>query len=328
MTLNLNNARNLQLFVVVIGFIILIFKFIAYYITSSNSILTDAVESIVNVFAGCVTLISIIISIRPKDKSHPYGHGKIEFISSGMEGTLIFFAGLLMIVKSGYNFFSLNEINKLDLGIYITSVSGLLNYGMGALLVNLGLKDKSIALRSSGEHLKSDAYTTLGMIIGLGIVLLTGIYLLDNLIAIIFGGLLVYTGYNIMREAISGIMDEADENLLKEIIEYYNLNRKEDWIDFHNLRVIKYGANIHIDSHITVPRYYTVEQTHNEMTIIENLIKDKYEERVEIFLHPDPCKDTACGLCMINSCQIRKTEFKSKVEWNLSNVIENKSHRL
>jgi cation diffusion facilitator family transporter len=326
--IDLQNSKHLQASVVTIGFVILIFKFIAYSITSSNAILTDAVESIVNVFAGVFTLLSLIISTRPKDKSHPYGHGKIEFISAGMEGTLIFIAGALMIIKSTYNFFTINELEHLDQGIYITAFSGFLNYMMGYALIKLGKKDKSIALISSGEHLKSDAYTTVGMLLGLTVVFFTSILLLDNVIAIIFGGLLLYTGYSIMRTALSGIMDEADDSLLSEVITYLNLNRKNTWIDFHNLRIIKYGSNIHIDSHISVPRYLTVEETHSEITDIEDLIKEKYNEKVEIFLHPDPCKDLACSLCNVKNCPIRKVDFQKQIEWNLENVLENKSHRL
>lgn len=322
----INTPIKLQRFVVIIGFIILVLKFFAYYITSSNAILTDAVESIVNVTAGIITYFSIKISLMPKDDSHPYGHGKVEFLSAGVEGTLILIAGILMIGKALYNFVEENTLHELDYGIYITSFSGLINYFMGFALVRLGNKEGSIALRSSGEHLKSDAYTTVGMILGLALVFFTGIHLLDNIIAIIFGGMLVYTGFVITKESISGIMDEADEKLLTEIISYLNQNRRSNWIDFHNLRVIKYGANLHIDAHLTVPRYLTAELVHSEMKIVEELIKNKYNTQVEIFLHPDPCRDTACHLCTVVDCPIRKSEFKSSVAWNLLNVSQNKRH--
>jgi cation diffusion facilitator family transporter len=295
----LSNVR-LQWWVVIIGIVLLIAKSVAFLLTNSNAILTDALESIVNVIAGLIGLFSLSLSAKPRDADHPYGHGKIEFISASIEGALVFFAGIIIIGKSVYSFFYPHPIQELDTGIIIVLITGIANYSLGYVSTKQGQKTDSLALVGSGQHLKSDAYSTFGIIVALILIRVTGFSLLDNLIAAGFGIFICITGYRVLRKAIAGIMDEADYDLLKKIISKLNKERREEWMDVHNMRVIKYGHVLHIDCHLTVPWYFSVQQAHGEVDAFDRLVKSDLLNPVELFIHTDPCvPPKQCRICLL-----------------------------
>lgn len=310
-----------QKMVVLIGFILLIAKFFAFFLTNSNAILTDALESIVNVVAGTFALYSLIIAAQPNDEDHPYGHGKIEYISASIEGVLIAVAGLIMIIKSSYNLFYPSEIGKLDIGILLITIAGAVNYFLGATIEKQGQKTHSLTLIADGKHLKSDAYSTVGMIIGLGIIYFTGYAWLDNVIAIGFGLLICYTGIQILRHSIAGIMVEADYDLIEQIIKVLNTNRKENWIDFHNIRAIKFGSEFHIDCHLTLPYYLTVKDANEEIETVERLMEQNFDNQIEVAVHTDPCFADLCHICTKQDCPVRQHPLSQRVEWNLQNTM-------
>jgi len=306
--------------------VLLAIKFFAYYITSSNAILGDALESIVNVLAGIISLVSLSIAAFPKDENHPYGHGKVEFISAGFEGGMIAVAGILIIGKSVYNFFHPYELNEITLGIILTAFSGAVNFVLGFVLVKKGEKSSSAAMVASGEHLKTDTYTTIGLLAGLLLIWITSITWLDQVVAILFGLLILYSGYKIIRTAMSGILDETDLDLIKKIALLLQKNRRENWVDIHNLRVIKYGAALHIDCHVTLPWYLNLSEAHDEITRIDNMVNEHLPNNVELFIHEDPCIPDSCKICIKKECTERKQPFTGTTEWTLENVLRNKKH--
>ena len=301
-------------------------KAYTFYLTSSNAVLSDALESLVNIASGTFALISLKIASRPSDKNHPYGHGKIEFISGFVEGTLIIIAGLMMIGKATYNIIYPNEIKELFLGILLTSVTGLVNFVMGFKLKKQGQKKGSMIMISEGSHLMSDGYTSLALIVGIGVVWLSGFVVLDNVVSILFGLYVLYMGSKIFRKSIAGIMDEMDMDLVDEFIGDLNQERKAEWIDVHNLRIIKFGRDVHIDCHLTLPWYYTLEKSHEQVELFEQVIKRKFEPHTEFFIHVDPCVESSCRLCLISDCKVRMHPFEKKVEWGMDNVLENSKH--
>lgn len=303
-------------------------KFAAWLLTHSNAIFTDALESLVNVAAGAFALYSLYLAAKPKDEDHPYGHGKIEFISATVEGSLIAAAGAAILVKGIYSFFYPEPISRLDAGILLSAFTGAVNFGIGYYAVHRGQKTNSATLRAGGKHLLSDAWSTVGLIIGLAMLRLTGLQWIDTAIALLFGIYILYTGIKIVRESVAGIMDEADPRLIGEIVALLNENRRTEWIDIHNLRIIKYGADIHIDCHVTLPYYYSVEEAHEETESIHRLIQQKYGEAVEIFIHVDPCLPTSCHLCGIHTCPVRSHAFTEREIWTPENVRRNKRHGL
>lgn len=318
----------MQLFVLVAGALLLGAKFIAYLLTHSITILTDALESIINVVAGAFALYSLYLSSKPRDEDHPYGHGKVEFISAGFEGTLIVVAGALIIIKSIFAFFEPRTLEHLDIGLGIVIISGVVNFGLGIWMVKIAEKENSLVLKADGEHLKSDAYSSFGILFGLGLIMLTGKQYIDNIVAIIFGLLIIYTGIKLVRKSLRGIMDEADLSTIQTIVDVLNKHRKTTWIDVHNLRIIQYGSRLHIDCHVTLPWYFTLEEAHEEMEEIARIINEQNNEQVEFFIHGDPCLEESCKICSIADCPVRKHAFEHTIEWNLDNIMRNARHRI
>ncbi|CAG0973435.1 Ferrous-iron efflux pump FieF [Flavobacteriales bacterium] len=303
-------------------------KFAAYFITSSNAILSDALESIINVVAGGFALYSIQLASRPKDQSHPYGHGKIEFLSAGMEGGLIAFAGIAIAIKAAYNFFIPNPLQELEFGIIVSGIAGFINLLAGLYLQKTGKKQNSIALIADGKHLAADAYTSAGLIIGLVLIYITHIEWLDNLLALVFGILILYEGYKLIRKSVAGVMDEADVNLINEMIKTSEQNKKTEWIDLHNFRVIKYGADLHIDCHITLPFYFSLNEAHAEVEAFEKLMQTQYNT-IELFVHADPClPGDFCKICNLQNCSYRKESFCKNIVWTVENVAIDKHHEI
>jgi cation diffusion facilitator family transporter len=316
----------MQLWALILGIALMAIKFIAWWFTNSNAVLSDALESIINVVAGAFALYSLVIAAQPRDHNHPYGHGKIEFVSAGFEGALIFLAGISIIGKAIYNLQFPQPIGALDIGVILTVVTGGFNYMMGIYLERRGRKVESTIMVASGKHLQSDAWSSLGLIIGLALVWATGWYVLDSVIAILFALLIIYTGYGLVRSAMAGIMDETDTALVAEIVEQLQAHRSPHWIDIHNLRVIKYGAHLHIDCHMTVPWYFTTREAHHEVDAFSRLANDNRENPVELFIHIDPCMPNSCPLCMKEDCAYRKHVFERRVEWTMENVVVNERH--
>ncbi len=326
-----NQSENikLQILVVAVGVVLLLAKFVAFFLTNSNAILTDALESIINVVAGGFSLYSLILSARPRDENHPYGHGKIEFIAATLEGSLILVAGSVIIFKSVYNLIEPVALQQLDTGIILIAASGVINYIVGYITSRKGREAKSMVLLAGGKHLISDAYSTAGILVGLVLIYFTGLVWLDSLVAILFGAIICVTGARILRASVAGIMDEADYELLKEIVRVLNENRRENWIDIHNLRVIKYGSTLHIDCHLTVPWYLNVLEAHDEVEAVAKVVRDEIDSTIELFIHTDPCLEQSCTICTkIDTCDVRRRPFKARVEWEFEKVIADQKHSL
>ena len=306
----------------------LLVKFVAFFITNSNTILTDALESIVNVLAASFTLYGLMLSAKPRDTDHPYGHGKVEYLSSGVEGILIVVAGLAMTGKAIYNFFYPVELQALDIGIILTLITGIINYIIGVVVQKFGERSRSYALLAGGKHLKTDAYSTAAMIVGLVIIFFTGAVWIDNVIAIVFGGMIAFAGIKILRRSVAGMMDEADYELIREVLGVLNKNRRENWIDVHKLRVIKYGDILHIDCHVTLPWYLTLKEAHHELEELDRLVNKNHEQEVEFFIHADPCLPASCAICQKKDCAHRQSQSRQKIEWTLENTVINEKHSI
>ena len=324
------DSQNLRLqkIITVVGILLFLVKIVAWYLTNSVAILTDALEGIVNVIAALIGLYSLYISAKPKDEDHPYGHGKVEYISSAVEGTFIIVAGVVAIYKAGLSIFFPVPLQKLDAGILLIVATGGINYIMGFWCEKIGKKSRSAALEAGGKHLKTDTYTTIGIVIGLILLYKFKYRWIDSAVAILFAFFIIRTGYKIIRSSVAGIMDEADIQLLNTMVEVLNKTRRVHWIDLHNMRIIKYGGKLHLDCHVTVPWYFNTREAHLEIDTLFDLVKDEFGDAIEMFVHCDPCMDFSCKICLLENCPKRIHPFERKIEWTKENISSDKKHQL
>ncbi len=318
----------LQTWVLIIGLVLMGIKLLAWKITGSNTILSDALESIVNVVAGAFALYSLFLSAKPRDRDHPYGHGKVEFISAGLEGGLVIVAGALIIWRSLQALASDHVPAELPVGIALTAFTGAVNLVMGLLLKRRGRAVHSITMEASGTHLLSDTWSTVAMIAGLLTIQLTGIPWLDPVFAMGFALYIMYSGARVLRRSVAGIMDETDLDLATQVLARLEQERRAPWVDLHNFRMTKYGAVLHIDCHVTMPWYYTLEASHAEVERIEAVVRAMAERRVELFIHTDPCLPVSCAICRLAGCPERKQPYVRSVPWTLENVHRDQKHGL
>lgn len=327
MTSTKENLR-LQRIIILVAIILFIVKLVAWFLTSSLAILTDALESIVNIIAGFLGLYSLNLAAKPRDADHPYGHGKVEFLSAGVEGSMVIIAGFFIIYKSVQSFFYPHAIAKLDFGILLIAITAIVNFIFGKICIVTGKKNHSLQLIAGGKHLVTDTYSTSAILIGLFVIYFTGYIFIDSLIACVVAVIIIYAGYKIVRVSIAGIMDEADEKLLKDIVLLLNKNRKENWIDLHNMRIIKYGSKLHCDCHLTVPWYLNVNEAHAEVEALGALIRNEFGNAVELFVHSDGCLDFSCKICTKQNCMVRQHDFEKRIRWTIENISKDSKHNI
>ena len=303
-------------------------KLLAYYLTHSVAILTDALESIVNVVAGFLGLYSLQLSAKPKDVEHPYGHGKIEYISAAVEGVMIAFAAIFILFESVRNIFSPVPIQKLDIGMAVVAATAVVNFLVGRWCLRTGRKNNTLALMASGRHLLSDTYSTVGILAGLLLLYITGLRWLDSAVAILFSCIIFYTGFKILRASIAGIMDERDKKLLHQMIHALDLERSKNWVDIHNIRIIKYGSTLHIDCHLTVPWYLNVHEAHDEIDKLGYLVRKEFGSAIELFVHSDGCLPISCPICIKDDCPVRHHAFARRIQWTVKNLERNEKHQI
>lgn len=304
----------------VVGIILLVLKFWAYNVTGSNAVFSDALESIVNVVAAIALIFVIIYANQPADKDHPYGHGKIEYFSAAFEGGLISFAAIMIIVDAVNGLIYGHTLKQLNFGLYIVAVAGVCNYLLGFFLVRIGNKRGSTALVASGKHVISDFWTSFGVLVGLLVVKLTGFIWLDSVVAIIVGLLLAKTGFKIVKNSISGLLDEEDEDSIKLVADTFSKHISESVIQIHNLKMIRSGQYHHIDAHLVVPEYWDVAAVHENIDRFESRVMRDYPYNLELHFHLDPCRKVYCKYCDVKDCPIRKQAFVKRLPLLISHL--------
>jgi len=301
-------------------------KFGAYFFTSSNAIFTDAAESIINIVASAFAFYSIHLAAKPKDQNHPYGHGKIEFFAVGFEGALIISAGVAILVKSIFAWFTRPDLENLLAGSLLIGLTGLVNLIMARYLINISRKTQSITLHAEGKHLVSDVVSSFGIVTGLLIIHFTKFILLDILISLAVGLFMLYNGYKLTRKSVAGLMDEADTHTVEELIATLNLNRRDNWIDVHNMRVQKYGENLHVDCHLTLPYYFDIKQMSEEVADIELYVNSESSADVELFVQVDPCLPQFCHFCRKKDCLVRSADKTIDLMWTIERLVSHVNH--
>ena len=306
----------------IVSVLLLVVKYVAYRMTGSTAILSDALESIVNVVAALFALGGLMFAGRPADRNHPYGHGKIEFLSAAFEGGLIAFAAILIIYEAVRAMIEGATIRMLDAGVLLTLGAGAVNAALGLFLVRTGRRYQSITLVADGKHVLSDFSTSVGVAIGLGLVQLTGYSQFDALAAAIVGVQLAWTGLRLVREAAGGLLDEEDTDLLQRVVDAINQNLCPGVIRVHYLRAIRSGRFTHVDAHLVVPEFWTVERAHETCDAFEARVIEALPFAGEISFHTDPCRRAYCTGCEIENCPIRVAPFVARPPMTVEVVVQ------
>jgi cation diffusion facilitator family transporter len=217
-------------------------------------------------------------------------------------------------------------LTSLDLGMAVSFVSAAINGLLGYYLVQKGHSSHSPALIADGKHLRLDAYNGILVVVALAITYLTNWFWVDSVASFLFAAFMCWQGIHLIRESVAALMDETNPALFEKVTNWVVSNKKAEWIDLHNLRVQQYGGDLHIDCHLTLPRYWDLSRTHEEIHAFEEMLGKLQETHVEIFVHADPCLDECCNHCTIADCAIRKAAFSKTIEWNKMNLALNQKH--
>jgi cation diffusion facilitator family transporter len=322
-----NLKFKVQRIIAIFSSLIFVGKLIAYFLTNSVGILTDALESTVNVATGFITLYALYVSLKPKDENHPFGHGKAEFLSASVEGFLIIIAGLIIIFEAIKRIFVPAEISQLDIGIIIVAVAGLLNYLIGWYSIKIGKRNNSIALISGGKHLHSDTYSSIGLVLGLILLYYTKLAWLDSLIALIFGTIIIITGLNILKETTSHLMDEADFKLIEQFGSIIDNNKRDEWIDVHNFKLVKYGNVFHVNCDLVLPWNLNLSDAHEEGEKLKNILVSHFPEDIVFNLHTDECFKKYCKNCKRVDCKERTNNFETQLIFDIKRFTKEKQEK-
>jgi cation diffusion facilitator family transporter len=291
--------------------VLLVVKFRAFQLTGSTAVLSDALESIVNVVAAAFALVGLWFAAQPADRNHPYGHGKVEFLAAAFEGGLIAFAAMLIVWESAHALVYGVEIRKLDAGILLVGGAGLANGALGFFLLRAGRQLRSLTLVADGQHVLSDFYTSVGLVLGLVLVRVTGLAFLDPLIAILVALLLLRTGAKLVRTAAGGLLDEEDPELVDKLVELLSMQFGQGVIRVHHLRAIRAGSVPHISAHLVVPEFWSVERAHDLAERVAVAVQEQLPEG-QIEFHTDPCHRSYCSMCDVEACSVRRQPFSGR----------------
>jgi cation diffusion facilitator family transporter len=267
-------------------------KSTAYAVTGSIGLLSDAIDSFVNLIGGAMLLAMLTVAGRPADDDHAYGHGKAEYFSSGVEGALILIAAVTIGAVALDGLIHPKPLEKIGLGLAVSTLASLVNLVVGFQLLRAGRKTRSIALEANARHLMTDVWTSAGVLIGVGAVAITGWQPLDPAVALAVGANIVWTGLGIVRRSVSGLMDTAlpqsERTLIQNVLRTYEKNG----LQFHALRTRDAGARKFVSMHVLVPGDWTVKRGHQLLEQIEAKIH-KVLPHVIVFTHLEPLNDPA-----------------------------------
>ena len=274
-----------------VGFLMLAMKLFAFWITGSAAVLSDAAESVVHVVAVSFAAYSLWLSLKPPDSSHLYGHDRITFFSAGFEGAMIVLAAVYIIFVSIQKWIAGLELQNLGTGTILVLVAGLINGALGGYLVWAGKKRGSLILEANGKHVLTDCWTSLGVIIGLSLTLLTGWLYFDPIFAIFVALNILWTGGNLIRRSIGGLMDEVDSRTQERILAVLSEMCKASDVQFHGLRHRNAGNTIWVEVHLLFPEATPLKSAHELATKVEERIESEFGSRAEVITHLETLED-------------------------------------
>ena len=265
-------------------------KLLAWMLTGSVGLLSDALESLVNLGGGVMALLMLRVAALPPDTGHAYGHSKAEYFSSGFEGLLIFVAGGMIVAAALPRLIHPLPLEQTGIGLVILALAALVNLVVARLLLNAGGTHHSVTLEADGQHLMTDVWTSAGVIAGVGMVALTGWNILDPMIALAVALHILWTGWRLVNDAVSGLMDhswpEAEQKVLEEVLDGFRAPE----ITFHAVRTRISGPQRFVSFHVLVPGAWTVQRGHNLLEQIEKTLVARLPN-ITAFTHLEPIED-------------------------------------
>ena len=276
-----------------VGFFMLAAKSFAYWLTGSAAILSDAAESVVHVVAVSFAAYSLWLSVKPADRSHLYGHDKISFFSAGFEGAMIIIAAFYIIFISIEKWISGLKLENLGIGTGLTFLASVINGGLGFYLIAIGRKNHSLILEANGKHVLTDCWTSLGVVVGLSLAMITGWLVLDPIIAILVALNILWTGGQLIRQSIGGLMDEVDPETEARIKSLLDPITQSQGIGYHALRHRSTGSTLWMELHLLFPKGILLENAHAIATQIEDRLKNNFPTRTEVITHLETLEDHA-----------------------------------
>lgn len=272
--------------------ITIVLKSVVYFITGSVGLLSDAVESVVNLVGGIMALAMLTVAARPADEDHAYGHGKAEYFSSGVEGSLILVAAISIAVAAVMRLVTPKPLHELGMGLAVSVAASVVNLVVALMILRAGRQHNSITLEANARHLLTDVWTSVGVLGGVGAVALTGWQRLDPVVALLVAANIVWTGVGIVRRSIGGLMDKAlgavDVATVRKVLDGYVAGG----VQFHALRTRQAGARKFVSIHVLVPGEWTVQRGHELLERIESDIRHALPDAVA-FTHLESLDDPA-----------------------------------
>lgn len=264
----------------------------AYLLTGSVGLLSDALESFVNLAGALMALAMLTVAARPADEDHTYGHGKAEYFSAGVEGAMILIAALSIAVAAVDRLMDPRPLEQVGMGLAVSVVAAALNFAVATVLMRAGRMHRSATLEADAQHLMTDVWTSAGVLVGVGAVVLTGWLWLDPVVALAVAANIVWTGTRIIRGSVAGLMDAAlppaDVKLLQQVLQPY----VDQGIEYHALRTRQSGARRFVSLHVLVPPEWTVQRGHELLERLEGDVRRELQP-VTVFTHLEPLGDPA-----------------------------------
>ena len=288
-----HNARAQRLAMgasLVVAVIMLVGKLWAYFITGSTAILSDALESVVHLGATSMAGFSLWYAAQPPDRQHPYGHGKIAYFSSGFEGAMILLAAVFILMEGVKALILGPELQQLGTGLVITAVLGVINLFLGLYLIRTGRRTNALVLVANGQHVLTDMWTSLGVVVGVGFVYLTDMVWLDPVVAILLGLNIMWTAFGLMRTSYRGLMESVNPNETEKVLAALEKAKEEGEIDdYHQLRHRRINDHVWIEAHFIMPDNLSLDEAHRRATLVESVLDDLFDDDiVQVTSHLEP----------------------------------------
>ena len=294
---------------------LIVLKGVGYLVTNSAAMLSDALESLVHLVTSSFALYAVWLSEQPRDDNHPYGHGKIEYVSAGIEGALVLAAGVGVAAVGVKRLLFPVELPDLHIGAAFSLASAVVALAVGRAIANAGTRLRSPTLEADGLHLSSDAMTSFGAFAGIVAVAVTGWTAIDALLAIGLGGWLVVHGAGVVRASLGGLLDEASPELVERLAATLWGRREAGWILPHAAKIHRLGQDLHIDLHLVFPRYWTLEAAHHASHLAADAVRDEFGPSTEVMVHAESCEPSDCVACDVVECPVRAAPGSADGPW-------------